>query len=99
MPGEWTGRSPYGIQAQADLLVSLLDAWGKHEAILVGHSAGGAIALLAPDPIPGSGACAHSGGSRNLREQSCASLGDASPPDPPVAPPGAVPGALNRHTG
>lgn len=70
MPGEWTGRSPYGIQAQADLLVSLLDAWGKREAILVGHSAGGAIALLAPDPIPGAGACAHSGGSRNLREQS-----------------------------
>ncbi len=47
MPGDWTGRSPYGPEAQADMAVHLLDALGARGAILVGHSAGGAVAMLA----------------------------------------------------
>jgi pimeloyl-ACP methyl ester carboxylesterase len=52
MPGEWhggdyPGGSPYAPEAQADLVVALLDAWEVDRAVLVGHSAGGSIALLA----------------------------------------------------
>ena len=46
MPGEWDGESPYSPEAQADLTVSLLDELGIDRAVLVGHSAGGTIALL-----------------------------------------------------
>lgn len=46
MPGEWTGRSPYSPEAQADLTVALMDALGIERAVLVGNSAGGTIALL-----------------------------------------------------
>ncbi|MGC8944811.1 MAG: alpha/beta fold hydrolase [Anaerolineae bacterium] len=46
MPGEWTGRSPYSPEAQADLTVGLMDALGIERAVLVGNSAGGAVALL-----------------------------------------------------
>ncbi|MCX7855395.1 MAG: alpha/beta hydrolase [Anaerolineae bacterium] len=46
MPGEWTGRSPYSPEAQADLTVGLMDALGIERAVLVGNSAGGTTALL-----------------------------------------------------
>ena len=46
MPGTWSGRSPYDPEAQADLTVSLLDALAVDQAVLVGHSAGGPIAVL-----------------------------------------------------
>jgi len=46
MPGEWEGESPYSPEAQADLTVALLDELGIDRAVLVGHSAGGTIALL-----------------------------------------------------
>ncbi len=46
MPGEWSGESPYRPEAQADLTVALLDEFGFDRAILVGHSAGGTIAVL-----------------------------------------------------
>jgi pimeloyl-ACP methyl ester carboxylesterase len=45
LPGDWHGASPYGPEAQADLLVALLDKLGVQQAILVGNSAGGAIAV------------------------------------------------------
>ena len=45
MPGEWGGRSPYGLDAQVDLLVGLMDAKGFEQAILVGNSAGGAVSV------------------------------------------------------
>jgi len=46
LPGEWTGESPYSTQAQVELTIGLLDALGVERAILVGNSAGGAIAML-----------------------------------------------------
>jgi pimeloyl-ACP methyl ester carboxylesterase len=45
MPGEWQGASPYGSTAQVDLAIALLDALGIRRAVLVGHSAGGALAV------------------------------------------------------
>ncbi len=46
MPGEWQGRSPYAPESQADLTVGLMDVLGIERAVLVGNSAGGAVALL-----------------------------------------------------
>jgi pimeloyl-ACP methyl ester carboxylesterase len=46
MPGDWQGESPYSAQSQASLAVGLLDALGIEKAVLVGHSAGGSIAVL-----------------------------------------------------
>ena len=46
MPGEWEGQNPYTTEAQADLTVGLMDALGVEQAILVGNSAGGTVALL-----------------------------------------------------
>jgi len=51
MPDEWdpadyAGGSPYSPEAQADLTVALLDELGIERAVLVGHSAGGSIAML-----------------------------------------------------
>lgn len=45
LPGDWAGRSPYSPEAQVDLTVGLMDALGLEQAILVGNSAGGTIAL------------------------------------------------------
>lgn len=47
MPGEWSGESPYGPDAQDKLLIGLMDALKIDRAILVGNSAGGGIAALA----------------------------------------------------
>ena len=46
LPGQWEGESPYGAENQVELTVGLLDALGVEQAILVGNSAGGTIALL-----------------------------------------------------
>ncbi len=45
MPGEWSGESPYSLSSQARMLVELLDAKGIDQAVLVGNSAGGTLAL------------------------------------------------------
>jgi pimeloyl-ACP methyl ester carboxylesterase len=44
--GQWVGRSPYSPEAQADLTIGLMDELDMEEAVLVGNSAGGAIAML-----------------------------------------------------
>ena len=44
---EWGGQNPYTIEAQSDLTVALMDRLGLEEAVLVGHSAGGSVAVLA----------------------------------------------------
>ena len=46
MPGDWQGESPYSAESQVNLTVGLLDAQGIQKAVLVGHSAGGSIAVL-----------------------------------------------------
>ena len=45
LPGEWDGQNPYSPEAQVDLVIGLLDALGVDQAILVGNSAGGTVAL------------------------------------------------------
>ena len=55
MPDEWEGESPYSAASQTDQTVGLMDALGVDEAILVGNSAGGAVAtyttLRYPDRV------------------------------------------------
>jgi pimeloyl-ACP methyl ester carboxylesterase len=46
-PLEWQGQSPYSPQAQAELVVALMDALKIDKAILVGNSAGGTVSMLA----------------------------------------------------
>jgi pimeloyl-ACP methyl ester carboxylesterase len=46
LPGEWVGENPYTPEAQADLVIRLMDIFGIDQAILVGNSAGGTIATL-----------------------------------------------------
>ncbi len=43
---DWAAGIPYSAQAQADLTIALLDERGIDKAVLVGNSAGGAIAML-----------------------------------------------------
>ncbi|MFO7633454.1 MAG: alpha/beta hydrolase [Caldilinea sp.] len=43
----WPGANPYGPDAQADLVAGLIQALGHEQAILVGNSAGGTIAVQA----------------------------------------------------
>jgi pimeloyl-ACP methyl ester carboxylesterase len=45
LPGDWQGESPYSTEAAVQLTVRLLDELGAQQAILVGNSAGGAIAM------------------------------------------------------
>ncbi len=44
-PLEWEGESPYGPQAQVDIVVGLMDKLNIEKAILVGNSAGGTISM------------------------------------------------------
>jgi len=47
LPGDWTGDSPYGPEAQVEQLIGLVDQLNIREAILIGHSAGGTVAVNA----------------------------------------------------
>jgi len=57
MPGSWTGENPYSPEAQASLVIGLMDALGVEKAWLVGNSAGGTIsvytALTHPERVSG----------------------------------------------
>jgi pimeloyl-ACP methyl ester carboxylesterase len=44
-PMTWEGQNPYSPEAQTDLLIGLLDHYGIDQAILVGNSAGGTVAM------------------------------------------------------
>jgi pimeloyl-ACP methyl ester carboxylesterase len=44
LPGSWSGDSPYGLAANADLLADLISELGFQKAILIGNSAGGTLA-------------------------------------------------------
>jgi pimeloyl-ACP methyl ester carboxylesterase len=46
MPEQWSGASPYGIDAQVDLAIGMMDALAVRRAILIGNSAGGTVAAL-----------------------------------------------------
>ena len=46
LPPDWPlDQNPYTAAAQTDLTIALLDAWDVDQAVLVGNSAGGTIAL------------------------------------------------------
>jgi pimeloyl-ACP methyl ester carboxylesterase len=46
LSGSWGERNPYAPEAQAELTIALMDHLGMRQAVLVGHSAGGGIAML-----------------------------------------------------
>ena len=45
MPGEWKGPSPYSQESHVEQALALLDELGVEKVVLVGHSAGGAVAM------------------------------------------------------
>lgn len=47
LPGDWAGDSPYGPEAQVEQLIGLMDQLNIREAILIGNSAGGTVAVQA----------------------------------------------------
>ena len=51
-PLEWEGQNPYSPEAQVELVIGLLDHFGVDQAILVGNSAGGTIAMQAALTYP-----------------------------------------------
>jgi pimeloyl-ACP methyl ester carboxylesterase len=45
MPGEWQGENPYGMPFQVELLAGFMDRMGIEQAILMGNSMGGTVAM------------------------------------------------------
>jgi pimeloyl-ACP methyl ester carboxylesterase len=50
--GDWKGSSPYGYEAQADIVISLMDKLKLKQAVLIGNSMGGAIAMITAEKYP-----------------------------------------------
>lgn len=57
LAGEWEERNPYTLESSAHQVIGLMDALGVQHAVLIGHSAGGAVAVAAaalyPDRVSG----------------------------------------------
>lgn len=55
LPGEWVGLNPYSPAGQVELTLDLMDELGVTQAVLVGNSAGGTlavqVALAAPERV------------------------------------------------
>ncbi|MEJ5313095.1 alpha/beta fold hydrolase [Anaerolinea thermophila] len=45
MPKDWQGINPYSVEGNISLLVGLMDRLGVNQAILIGNSAGGRLAM------------------------------------------------------
>lgn len=45
LPGEWRETNPYSMAGQVQLTLEMMNRLGLDQAVLVGHSAGGAVAL------------------------------------------------------
>ncbi len=52
LAGEWTSDNPYSPEAQVNLILSLMEELGSGTAILVGNSAGGAVAAYTAAQYP-----------------------------------------------
>ncbi len=52
LPGDWQDQNPYSTEAAVQLTVGLMDELGVEQAILVGNSAGGTVAMLAALRVP-----------------------------------------------
>jgi pimeloyl-ACP methyl ester carboxylesterase len=56
VPGAWQGTNPYSAEAQVALTVGLMDRLDVDRAILIGHSAGGTVAIQTalehPERVP-----------------------------------------------
>lgn len=52
MPDEWEGISPYGEEWNVKLVIALMDHFGAGQAILIGNSAGGRVALATAVEYP-----------------------------------------------
>jgi pimeloyl-ACP methyl ester carboxylesterase len=46
-PTEWSGENPYSGEVQVDITRHLVDRFGSSDVVLVGHSAGAAVAVAA----------------------------------------------------
>ena len=46
LPGEWNAKNPYTPEAQVKIIHALMDEFGGGTAVLVGNSAGGALAAF-----------------------------------------------------
>jgi pimeloyl-ACP methyl ester carboxylesterase len=44
-PLQWQGQNPYGAETQVELTLGLMDHFGVTQAVLIGNSAGGAVAM------------------------------------------------------
>lgn len=52
LPAVWQGENPYSFNSQVELTIALMDALKIGQAILIGHSAGGAVATAAALKYP-----------------------------------------------